>query len=208
MLKLYPRIQKLAKLKPLMVLLSLSILSACETSQIAADLVEGDLKDQGPGDYPLFIAPEGKNLVETNSETGQVVNCFKERFVHPPNKKNRSIGYRFVVKAEWAGKVDWQSLSLNLDQADFDFTTNIDGREVRFTNPGKSRAVIDVEYCTIPHDPQDPSDSGTGGDTSTGGDGSSTGGSTGTGSNDWDPTDDGGIFIEGCQTSVDCGASL
>jgi hypothetical protein len=192
--------------------------------------------------------------------------------VPPPNKPHRSIGYRFIVKPEWAGKVDWSTLGLQLDQRNFDFTATIDGREVRFTNPGKSRAVIDISYCTIPHDPNGSgsggssggdtgstgSDSGSTGGTTSGGDtgstggtttggdtgstgGTTTGGDTGSGSGtgtvgdtgstgsdtgstggtttggtdtgstggstDWDPTDNGGIFADGCSTDVQCGVN-
>ncbi len=106
---------------------------------------------------------------------------------------------RYLLEGPWADYVDYDTLALKLNERDIDYHMEAGSTELHFTNPGKSRAVIDVTYCLLPSAPVDPneddSDEGTdsGHDTAAGGnDGSSGGNDSSGGSDDGSNGSDGG----------------
>lgn len=120
-------------------------------------------------------------------ETGQ--NCFTQRFVQPPRNPKSKKRTQFLVNGPWAQYLDLDTLEIELNKKDIDYVVEVENHELRFTNPGKSRAVIDFSYCLTQSPPDDDGD-GNGG--SSGGDG---GGDSGSG--DGDSGSDDGNYGEG-----------
>jgi hypothetical protein len=87
--------------------------------------------------------------------------CFNERFIQPPRAaKAKGKGQvhddlpRYFLQGPWAEWLDYETLRIEFNKKDIDFSVSVDTQELVFSNPGKSRAVIDVHYClqTIPID--------------------------------------------------------
>jgi len=125
--------------------------------------------------------------------SGGRVECLSQRFVVPPKGKDKKAPkFRFAQK--YKDLVDPMSLAVALNERDIDCSFDHETGEIRFTNPGKSRAVIDVSYCV--YFPGEGEGGGDDGNTTGGDDGNTTGGDDGstTGGNDGGTTsgDDGG----------------
>jgi hypothetical protein len=152
-------------------------LSACE---VAAD---GTLQATTPAEMssPTFEAISGLKPKWIKSLGN---NCYKERFVQPPKGKNKNTRFRYLLAGPWAPYVDMNSLVLALNNKDIDYTLNAFDNEIHFTNPGKSKAVVDIEFCLAQTPPPDLGGGTSGGGSTTGstGDGgTTTGGTTGDG---------------------------
>ncbi len=82
-------------------------------------------------------------------------NCFKERIVQSPrqdgehlkgNERKRKVP-KYLMTGPWADQLDFDTLAIELNQKDIDWEVDLEDGHLSFSNPGNSRAVIDVFYC-------------------------------------------------------------
>jgi len=53
----------------------------------------------------------------------------------------------YFLEGPWAPYLDLETLRMQLNQKDINFAVDTENGELVFSNPGHSRAVIDISYC-------------------------------------------------------------
>jgi|GEM_PF-2615501 len=168
-----------------------SLLSACEVAPTAG-------RSEGASSGSVFWS-----LAKKNDDS----NCFTERLVQPPRGAHRAKngGSRpvpsYFFEGPWAEYLELETLSVKLNERDINHSVDLDSGELRFTNPGKSRAVIDVTYCLSDAFPglPDDNDSSENDDTSEGDD-------AGAGDDMSNDVDEGGVIVvvDPCESDSEC----
>jgi hypothetical protein len=111
---------------------------------------------------PEETLPRKESMSITHSLKNLGDNCFRERIVQPPRgKKGEREVPNYFLEGPWAEYLDFETLSLKLNEKDIDYTVEAGDTQIHFSNPGKSRAVIDISYCLIEGLPEIPADEDT-----------------------------------------------
>jgi hypothetical protein len=129
--------------KPLILTMAIGLLSACELVPVknATEFSQSSvMNNKEVTALPLPQAAEEAVL------GGHQVHCLEERFIVPPRGKDKKAP-KFKFAEKYKDLVDPQSLGVALNERDINFSFESDSGSIQFTNPGKSRAVIDVSYC-------------------------------------------------------------
>lgn len=96
--------------------------------------------------------------VHNEHEGDEDSQCYRERIVQAPRgnpkKGNRKVPEYFLTGA-WADIVDFDTLEMELNNQDIDWSVETETGKVVFSNPGKSRAVIDFFCCLKAGDAED-----------------------------------------------------
>lgn len=155
----------------------------------AALLVGCEVSDLTTSDY-AFVSAQVTSLNSPDDQEG-TEKCYQERFVVPPRGKDKKAPkFRFAEK--YKDYVDPDSLGLALNERDVAFSFDTETGRFEFSNPGKSRAVIDVFYCLYLPNNDDGGDGDTGGDGEPSDDGSVDDGQSGDDSGDGSTDESGG----------------
>jgi hypothetical protein len=137
--------RKIQSLSWLVIMASLVFLAACEPGQGVAS-GSSSISD---GTSTFAIANDDDVLkAKWVKDIGD--GCFTQRFVQPPKKGNKNKSRpRYLLSGPWAELVDLDSLELQLNEKNVNFSVDLDSGELIFSNPGHSKAVIDVTFCLV-----------------------------------------------------------